>query len=215
MWPVCICVCVLYLCTAACVRVCRLDPSSSLLRRPLCRFKSCPSEAANSSCSIFIKPLSLKEPYPDHGKSHSSRPRSHALSILALIPPLPARLSPLSLSLSHPLYLSRPSIPPPLPPSLSLSLWPTHTHTHTYLHTLRHFLSHSYIHKHTHTHTIHMLMHTLPLNPSESNIPVQAGGSGAAGDCLAALSLSLLCCHSGKKRVSTVLSFLFLSFLEC
>ncbi|KAI4804459.1 hypothetical protein KUCAC02_026088, partial [Chaenocephalus aceratus] len=79
-----------------------LDSSSltlrrHVLRRPLCRFKSCPSEPANSSCSIFIKPLSLKEPYPEQAKSHSPRSRSHALSILALIPLLPALLS-----LSHP-----------------------------------------------------------------------------------------------------------------
>lgn len=122
-----------------------------MLRRPLCRFKSCPSEPANSSCSIFIKPLSLKEPYPDHGKSHSSRSRSHALSILALIPLLPARLS-LSLSLSPPftslVYLS-------LPPSLSLSLWHTHTYTFTYIHSDTFSPTHIYINTHirnTHAH---------------------------------------------------------------
>uniref|UniRef100_A0A8C7DMQ5 Estrogen related receptor beta n=7 Tax=Salmoninae TaxID=504568 RepID=A0A8C7DMQ5_ONCKI len=119
----------------------------------LCRFKSCPSEPANSSCSIFIKPLSLKEPYPDHGKSHSSRSLSHALSILALIcrclrfsrslsltPPLPLSHPPLPLSLSLPLSLFH--------SSLSLIYALTHTTTHTYRQ--RHTLSYTQ----THTHTI-------------------------------------------------------------
>ena len=129
-----------------------MDPSSSVLRRPLCRFKSCPSEPANSSCSIFIKPLSLKEPYPDHGKSHSSRSRSHALSILALIPLLLPALLSLSRSLSHPPLPLLSICPSPLH---SLPLCHTHTHTHIHLHTLRHFLSLTHIYINTHTHTTH------------------------------------------------------------
>uniref|UniRef100_A0A8K9Y1N1 Estrogen-related receptor beta n=3 Tax=Salmoninae TaxID=504568 RepID=A0A8K9Y1N1_ONCMY len=118
----------------------------------LCRFKSCPSEPANSSCSIFIKPLSLKEPYPDHGKSHSSRSLSHALSILALIrrclrfsrslslTPLYLSLTPLYLSLSHSLSLS--STP------LSLSHIRTDTHNHTHIPTETHTLLHTNSHTH-------------------------------------------------------------------
>ena len=164
VWCVCVCVC----CTCAKRRVCewaseRLDPSSLVLRRPLCRFKSCPSEPANSSCSIFIKPLSLKEPYPDHGKSHSSRSRSHALSILALIPLLLPALLSLSLSLTRSLsppftslvYLS---LPPSLSPSLPLCHTHTHTHTHSLTYTQTLSLSHTYIHKHTHT--THTCSHT-------------------------------------------------------
>lgn len=183
---------------------------------PLCRFKSCPSEPANSSCSIFIKPLSLKEPYPDHGKSHSSCSHSHALSILALIPLLPALLC-LSHSLSsflsppHPLFTSLVDLS--LPPSLSL--FPSLSLTHTLRHTLSLSLSHSYIHKHTRIHNTHAQAHTRPLNPSESNIPVQAGGKRCWRGFSAALSLRVLCYHLGKKRVSIVFSFLFLSFLEC
>lgn len=183
---------------------------------PLCRFKSCPSEPANSSCSIFIKPLSLKEPYPDHGKSHSSCSHSHALSILALIPLLPALLC-LSHSLSSflspptppPFYLSCRSVPPPFTLSLSLSASHTYTQTHSFS------LSHSYIHKHTRIHNTHAQAHTRPLNPSESSIPVQAGGKRCWRGFSAALSLRVLCYHLGKKRVSIVFSFLFLSFLEC
>lgn len=200
-------VCVLYLCIAECASE-RLDPSSSVLRRPLCRFKSCPSEPANSSCSIFIKPLSLKEPYPDHGKSHSSRSRSHALSILALIPLLPALLS-LSLSLTL-LYLS---VYLSLPPSLSPSLSATHTHTHSLTYTQTLSLSHTYIHKHTHN--THAHAHTRPLNPSESQHTCAGWGERCWRGFSAALSLRVLCYHLGKKRVSIVFSFLFLSFLEC
>jgi len=132
---VCVCVCVVAVHIAECVSE-RLDPSSPALRRPLCRSKSCPSEPANGSCSIFIKPLSLKEPYPDRGKSHSPRSRSHALSILALVP-LPALLS-----LSHP-PLPPPSICPSPLHFLSVSL--SFIHTHFHLHTLRHTLSHTHI----------------------------------------------------------------------
>lgn len=183
--------------------ICSLLP---VHRRPLCRFKSCPSEPANSSCSIFIKPLSLKEPYPDHGKSHSSRSRSHARSILALVPLLPVLLS---LSLSPP-FTSLALCPSPctLPPWLSLSI----IHTFTYIHSGAHFLSLSPTHIYINTHNTHMVTH--PLNPSESNIPAQAGGSGAGGAfrqrCLWGARLSF-----GKKRVSIVFCFLFLSFLEC
>lgn len=184
---------------------------------PLCRFKSCPSEPANSSCSIFIKPLSLKEPYPDHGKSHSSCSHSHALSILALIPLLPALLC-LSHSLSS--FLSPPH-PTPFLPLLSICPSPLHSLSfplclsHIHSDTLFLSLPLIYIHKHTRIHNTHAQAHTRPLNPSESSIPVQAGGKRCWRGFSAALSLRVLCYHLGKKRVSIVFSFLFLSFLEC
>lgn len=163
------------------------DPSSPrALCRPLCSFKSCPSEPASSSCSIFIKPLSLKEPYPGHGKSHSSRSLSHALSILALI----CCCLRFSLTLSPPLPLSP-------PPPLSLSpLIHTFTYIHilTHSHTLRHAFTLSLLHAHTDT---HMLTHTRPLAPSESDIPVQAWGQQCWRGSRAAVSLRVLCCHFG------------------
>lgn len=128
------------------------DPSSSVLCRPLCRFKSCPSEPADSSCSIFIKPLSLKEPYPDHGKTHSSRsPLSCSLHLSAHPA---AACSPFSLSFSlTPL--------PPLSISPSLSLSFSLTHTFTYIHSDTFSPTHIYIN--THIHDTHMLMHMRPL----------------------------------------------------
>lgn len=170
---------------ACCARE-RSDPSSPALRRPLCRFKSCPSEPANSSCSIFIKPLSLKEPYPDHGKSHSSCSHSHALSILALIPPLPALLClpPHSLAFSHPPFTSPVYLSLPLhSPSLSLSLIHTHslTHTHTHSFSLSLSLSHSYIHKHTHTQHTCSGTHTPTQSIRVQHTCAGWGGSGAGG----------------------------------
>lgn len=148
---------------------------------PLCRFKSCPSEPANSSCSIFIKPLSLKEPYPDHGKSHSSCSHSHALSILALIPLLPALLC-LSHSLSsflsppHPLFTSPVDLS--LPPSLSL--FPSLPLTHTLRHTLS--LSPTHIYINTRAYTTHMLRHTHAHSIHQSPAYLcRLGGSGAGG----------------------------------
>lgn len=163
---------------------------------PSCRFKPRPPQPANSSCSIFIKPSSLKEPRPERGESHSPR----ALSTSALIPA--AACAPLSLSLS-------PSRPPPTPsstpPSLSLSLSLAYTHFH--LHTLGRALSlarsHTFLHKHTHAHA-----HTR-VSPTYLCRLVGAergercwrrrvcGGWG--GGFSAAVSLRVLCHHLGEE----------------
>lgn len=149
---------------------------------PLCRFKSCPSEPANSSCSIFIKPLSLKEPYPDHGKSHSSCSHSHALSILALIPLLPALLC-LSHSLSS--FLSPPH-PTPFLPLLSICPSPLHSLSFplclSHIHSDTLFLSPTHIYINTRAYTTHMLRHTHAHSIHQSPAYLcRLGGSGAGG----------------------------------
>lgn len=191
----------------------RLDPSSPELRRPLCRFKSCPSEPANSSCSIFIKPLSLKEPYPEHGKSHSSRSHSPALSILTFILLLPALLC-----LSPPLFTS-PSICPssstpsfqPLPLFLSLALKFSYIHSDTHSFSL----SHTHIYINTHTPYTCSCTHSQFIRARHTCAGCWGGRAVPEGLFAASLSLRVLCYHLGKKRVSVVFSFLFLSFLEC
>lgn len=89
-----------------------LIPPPSPPASPPCCCKPLPPESANSSCSLlFIMPLSLKEPYPEHGESHSSHSPCLPLSLThGAVPPLP--LSSRSLSLSLPRFTS-PSLSPP------------------------------------------------------------------------------------------------------